>query len=130
MLGTGTLDASGRATFSTSALAVGTHALTATYGGDNDFVTSVSPIVAEVVKSSASLTTSSFNVSGTGPAIPARLPSPEASTRASAPQFFLVTAPSAQGVDALFAPRGIHRPIAARPVRPRVLVSTGDAMEL
>jgi ELWxxDGT repeat protein len=52
-LGTGTLNAAHQATFSTSALAVGTHAITASYGGDNNFTSSVSPILAEVVKTSA-----------------------------------------------------------------------------
>jgi ELWxxDGT repeat protein len=52
-LGTGTLNGAHQATFSTSALAVGTHAITASYGGDNNFTSSVSPILAEVVKTSA-----------------------------------------------------------------------------
>jgi ELWxxDGT repeat protein len=52
VLGTGTLNASGQATFTTSQLALGTHAITATYGGDNNFTTSVSAILGEVVQSS------------------------------------------------------------------------------
>jgi ELWxxDGT repeat protein len=52
-LGTGTLNAAGKATFTTSALALGTHAIKATYGGDNNFLTSVSAILAETVKSMA-----------------------------------------------------------------------------
>jgi ELWxxDGT repeat protein len=40
VLGTATLDASAHATFTTSALAVGGHAINATYTGDNHFVTS------------------------------------------------------------------------------------------
>src|SRR5206468_3672228 len=36
-LGTGTLDASGHATFATSSLSVGSHSITATYGGDSNF---------------------------------------------------------------------------------------------
>jgi ELWxxDGT repeat protein len=55
VLGTGTLNAVGQATFTTSSLTVGTHALTATYAGDNNFISSVSPIIAEVVKASANL---------------------------------------------------------------------------
>jgi hypothetical protein len=47
------LNAAGQATFSTAALAAGTHDITATYGGDGNFTTSVSAIIAEVVKSSA-----------------------------------------------------------------------------
>jgi uncharacterized delta-60 repeat protein len=52
VLGTATLNGSGQATFSTSGLAVGTHAITATYGGDTNFTSDVSPIIAEVVKAS------------------------------------------------------------------------------
>jgi hypothetical protein len=37
VLGTGSVNASGIATFSTSGLAVGAHAITATYGGDSNF---------------------------------------------------------------------------------------------
>jgi ELWxxDGT repeat protein len=129
VLGTGTLNAAGRATFSTSALAVGTHAITATYSGDNNFVTSMSPIVAEVVKSTPSVTTSSFNLSETGPAIAAPLPSVGTSSRASGPQFFLVTGLSAQDADALFVSRGNEHPITLQRVRPRVLVLPEDAIE-
>jgi hypothetical protein len=52
VLGTRTLNASGLATFTTSQLALGTHAITATYGGDTNFTSSVSAILAEVVKAS------------------------------------------------------------------------------
>jgi hypothetical protein len=37
VLGTGTLNASGQATFSTSALSVSSHSITAEYGGDGNF---------------------------------------------------------------------------------------------
>jgi ELWxxDGT repeat protein len=50
-LGTGTLNSAGKATFITSTLAVGTHAITASYGGDNNFTGSLSPILAETVRS-------------------------------------------------------------------------------
>jgi ELWxxDGT repeat protein len=52
VLGTGTLNGAGQATFSTSALAVGTHAIMATYAGDNNFTSSFSPNIAEVIKAS------------------------------------------------------------------------------
>lgn len=42
-LGTGTLDATGKATLTTSELGVGAHSVTATYAGDGRFATSVSP---------------------------------------------------------------------------------------
>jgi ELWxxDGT repeat protein len=52
-LGTGTLNAAGQATFTTSALALGTHAISASYGGDNNFLASPLATLAETVKSSA-----------------------------------------------------------------------------
>jgi Bacterial Ig-like domain (group 3) len=71
VLGTSTLNASGQATFTTSQLALGTHAITATYGGDTNFTSSVSAILAEVVKTSlkaASQPTAS-HFSGMNPAL-------------------------------------------------------------
>jgi hypothetical protein len=59
VLGTGTLNGAGKATFSTTALAVGTHAITASYGGDMSFTGSFSPNIAEVVKTSGANTVSS-----------------------------------------------------------------------
>jgi len=47
-IGTGTLS-SGKATFTTSSLAAGTHSITAVYGGDTDFTGSTSSAVNEVV---------------------------------------------------------------------------------
>jgi hypothetical protein len=55
-LGTGTLNASGQATFTTSALALGTHAISANYAGDNNFLASASATLAETIKSSAAAT--------------------------------------------------------------------------
>jgi hypothetical protein len=52
-LGIGTLNAAGKATFTTSALALGTHAISASYAGDNNFVASASPTLTETIKSSA-----------------------------------------------------------------------------
>jgi hypothetical protein len=40
MLGTGMLNASGQATFTTSSLSVGTHTIVASYLGDNNFAAS------------------------------------------------------------------------------------------
>jgi hypothetical protein len=48
-LGTGTLNASGVATFKTSALAVGTHSITAAYGGSTDDATSTSATLSQKV---------------------------------------------------------------------------------
>ena len=59
VLGTATLNSAGQATFSTTALAVGTHAITASYAGDTNFSGSFSPNIAEVVKASGGSTVSS-----------------------------------------------------------------------
>jgi hypothetical protein len=48
-IGTGTLNASGVATFTTTTLAAGAHSTTAAYGGDNVFGASVSSAVTETV---------------------------------------------------------------------------------
>ena len=65
-LGTGTLNGSGVATFSTTSLAVGTHSITAQYGGDANFGTSTSTPVSQVVNQAASSTTVT---SGTNPSV-------------------------------------------------------------
>jgi hypothetical protein len=44
LLGSSTLNPAGQATFSTAALAVGGHSITASYGGDNNFTASVSSL--------------------------------------------------------------------------------------
>jgi hypothetical protein len=49
-LGTGTVNSSGVATYSTAALAVGTHTITAVYPGDTNFVNATSNVVSEVVQ--------------------------------------------------------------------------------
>ena len=46
-----TLDASGQATFTTSALTVGSHSITAVYGGDANFATSTSAALNQNAKS-------------------------------------------------------------------------------
>ena len=48
-LGTGTLDASGVATFTTSTLAAGRHSIKATYNGDASFKTSTSAVLTQTV---------------------------------------------------------------------------------
>ena len=49
-LGTGTLNGSGQATFVTSTLAVGSHSISASYGGDASFNGSTSPKFTQTVK--------------------------------------------------------------------------------
>lgn len=66
-LGTGPVSAN-VATFSTSSLAIGSHNITAVYGGDSSFNGSTSPIVIQVVNKGSTTTTviSSFNPSFQG----------------------------------------------------------------
>jgi hypothetical protein len=70
-LGTGTLDAAGHATFTTAALAVGTHSITASYGGDANSAPSTSAALPQTVNQSATSTTvaSSQNPSAPGQAV-------------------------------------------------------------
>jgi hypothetical protein len=64
-LGTSTLNLSGVATVSTATLSVGTHNITAVYGGDSNFSPSTSPVLSQVVQQSNTNTalTSSANPS-------------------------------------------------------------------
>jgi hypothetical protein len=48
-LGTGTLNGSGVATFATSTLAVGRQSITASYGGDGNYITATSTVVTVTV---------------------------------------------------------------------------------
>lgn len=67
LLGSATLDVTGTATFVTSSLAVGSHAITAAYGGDTLNLASVSAATAEVVQlrpTTDTLTASSTSLSG------------------------------------------------------------------
>jgi hypothetical protein len=49
-LGSSVLGSNGMATFSISTLAVGTHGITASYGGDANFAPSTSPVLSQVVQ--------------------------------------------------------------------------------
>jgi ELWxxDGT repeat protein len=114
VLGTAMLT-SGQATFTTSALAVGTHAINARYGGDTNFLTSFSPNLAEVV--SASLQTALVS------------PPPTNSTRSSAAPTSLplarLTVLDAQSVDDLFAASGSRRGLSMPAARPHASVGPG-----
>ena len=70
VLGTGTLGG-GKATFSTSVLAVGPHSITAVYGGSANYNTSTSTVLTETVNKAASSTklTSSLNPSTLGKSV-------------------------------------------------------------
>jgi Bacterial Ig-like domain (group 3)/FG-GAP-like repeat len=67
VLGTKTLVGSGVASFSTAALGVGSHAITASYGGDSGSAASVSAVLTETVNGTVPVT-SGFSVSVTGTA--------------------------------------------------------------
>ena len=49
ILGTGALNASGVATFSTSTLTIGSHPITASFGGDSNYSSSTSSVLAQVI---------------------------------------------------------------------------------
>jgi hypothetical protein len=62
-IGTGTLDASNTATFSSSNFALGPHSMTAVYGGDSNFAPSVSPAVTLTIVQQGQLTPTTTSVS-------------------------------------------------------------------
>lgn len=70
-IGTGTLNSSGQATFSTSLFAVGSHALTAVFGGDANFGGTTSPVSSQTVNRAAATTvvTSTLNPSSPGQSV-------------------------------------------------------------
>ncbi|PJD95947.1 MAG: hypothetical protein CK425_07315 [Parachlamydia sp.] len=69
-LGTGELDSTGHATFATSALAAGSHLITAVYSGDTNFASATSPAATQVVnKVPASGTTTTIVSSVPNPSI-------------------------------------------------------------
>ena len=53
VLGTGVLNSAGVATFTTSSLTIGTHPITASYGGDTNFFNAVSAVLPEVISKAA-----------------------------------------------------------------------------
>ena len=67
-LGTGTLNGSGVATYSTSTLAVGSHSITAVYGGDTNNAASTSSVLTQTVNAASATTTTSV-VSSSNPAV-------------------------------------------------------------
>src|SRR5205807_1330478 len=62
-LGTGVLNGSGQATFSTASLSVSTHSITAVYGGDTSFAGSTSSALSQVVNKASSSTVVSLSPS-------------------------------------------------------------------
>jgi autotransporter-associated beta strand protein len=70
-LGTGSLNASGIATFTSATLSVGSHAITARYNGDGTFAANTSSVLTETVNQASSTTTlsSSPNPSTSGQSV-------------------------------------------------------------
>src|SRR5262249_8795776 len=70
-LGTGALNASAQATFSTSSLVGGNHSITAVYSGDINYAGSTSAVLVQTVNPGSSTTSlsSSLNPASTGVAI-------------------------------------------------------------
>ncbi len=66
-IGTGALNGSGMATYSTTALTQATHSITAQYGGDSNYATSTSPAVSQVVNGSGTASTTTALVSSLNP---------------------------------------------------------------
>ena len=64
-LGTGTLNGTGTASFTTSDLAIGSHAITAVYGGDGNFTTSSSNAASQIVNQASTTTTLAASPSST-----------------------------------------------------------------
>src|SRR5262249_42176571 len=71
VLGTGTVNASGQATFTTSSLAVNSHSIIAQYGGDSNFYRRSSLALTQVVSKASTSTTviSSVNPSVYGQSV-------------------------------------------------------------
>jgi hypothetical protein len=57
VIGTGTINAAGTATFTTSTLTIGSHPITASYGGDSAYNASTSAVLTEVVGQIPTVTT-------------------------------------------------------------------------
>jgi hypothetical protein len=75
VIGTGNLNGSGTATFSTSALPAGNHAIMAEYGGDNNFIATASTVLTQTV-TAAAIPTPSPTPSATPSATPTPTPAP------------------------------------------------------
>ena len=68
VIGSGVLNGSGQASFSTSSLGAGSHSITAQYLGSNTFASSVSPILTQVI-TSGDTATATFLSSNVNPAV-------------------------------------------------------------
>jgi hypothetical protein len=119
VLGTATLNSAGQATFTTSALALGTHAISASYAGDTNFTASFSANLAEVVK--ASVLTTLVNPTSTS--------STRSSAAVTSPQSSPLPGLNAQSVDTLFASSGGRRLTTVPAARLHAPVRPGDWLD-
>ena len=120
VLGTGTLNSAGQATFSSTVLAVGTHAITASYAGDTNFTSSFAPNIAEVVRTSGANTVMSPPPTN-GNAI---------RTAPSGSQPSPINALSPQSIDRFFSNSGGKPALStSRVARPHPKVATGDSLD-
>jgi hypothetical protein len=69
VIGTGVLDSAGKATFTTSALSVASHSITAVYGGSAAFAASTSSTLTQTITAPASVGTTTTLTSNLNPAI-------------------------------------------------------------
>jgi hypothetical protein len=67
-LGSGTLNASAQATYTTSALALGSHSITAAYGSSSTYAASTSPILTQVIDAPGKVSTTTTLASSANPA--------------------------------------------------------------
>ena len=67
-IGTGTINGAGQAAFSTSALTVGSHTITAVYGGDTNYAGSTSTALTEMINAPAKVNTTTGLASSLNPA--------------------------------------------------------------
>jgi hypothetical protein len=105
-LGPGTLNAAGQATFGTSSLSAGNHAITTVYGGDSHFTGSTAAPFGQTVHSSTTASQS--------PALLSSNPSPHAST---APASNAGTLPATPPLDRGLSPSMIDSFFASKPHR-------------
>ena len=139
VLGMGTLNSVGQATFSTASLAIGTHAIRAVYGGNASFIASTSIAYVQTVNAlTAAAARVALETSATNDAAlsGATAPLPVAQERLPATQqaaanplgVFRPTGVNAPGVDAFFATQehGARRP-AVLASKPAVRASIDDA---
>lgn len=95
-LGTGTLDGSGVATYTTAALGTGIHLMTAVYGGDTNRATSTSAVLSDTVNPSSYVITAQNGLNGV------IVPSGAVVVAAGGTQIFTMNPATGYHVDSMF----------------------------